>query len=100
MVPDMASGPPTTVFRDYAATAALTGIAPGGAAGGLACDVSFVSDDSTAPEAMVARQIDRLHSTRAAALMWDIFDRIRAEYDGGALLPHPTWVLTRIKHAT
>ncbi|HYO08739.1 MAG TPA: hypothetical protein VER17_07175 [Tepidisphaeraceae bacterium] len=92
-----ASAAPSTVpiYRDYTATAAMTGIVPAG----LACDVSFIGDDSAAPEALVARQIERLKSPRAAALMWDIFDRLRAEYDGGAFVPHPSWVLTRIRHA-
>ena len=91
----MGTSPVAPIFRDYTATAAMTGIAPAS----LACDVSFISDDSTSPETLVDRQIEMQRNPRAAALMWDIFDRLRSEYDGGGMVPHPSWVTTRIRHA-
>src|SRR4051812_901482 len=54
----------------------------------LACDVAFISDDSTPAETIVAQHIERLGDSRAASLIWRIFDRLRCEYDAGGIVPH------------
>jgi hypothetical protein len=63
------------------------------------CDVSFISDDSTSPEEMVRRHAEQTESEQTRRLMWDIFERIRAEYEIGEMIPHPACVVTRIRQS-
>jgi hypothetical protein len=65
----------------------------------LTCDISFVSDDSTPPETLVAREAERLQRFVSPAVMWDIFERMRGEYASGAILPHSSIVTRRIRQA-
>src|SRR5687767_5636582 len=61
----------------------------------LACDVSFVSDDSTPPEALVARQVERLKNPKFVALWWDIFARLRNDQ----VIPHRARVMGHVQAA-
>ena len=87
-------GPQPPVYRDAAHVSAHSA-----AHTSLSCDVSFVSDDSTPPHVLVARQIERMADAPAAGLFWNIFDRMRADYDAGGFLPHSAHVGNRIRQA-
>lgn len=63
------------------------------------CDVSFVSDDSTPPEEIVTRAAERAASHDIKHLLWDIFERLRAEYQADAPLFHPAAVAARVRQA-
>ena len=63
----------------------------------LACDVCFAGDDSLPPDVLVARQIEQ--TPDLAGVMWNIFDRLRGEYDSGSLVSHPSAVANMIRHA-
>lgn len=65
----------------------------------LACDVSFISDESVAPETLVAQQAGAARDPRHATLLWSIFDRLRREYDAGRLVAHPACVQMHIQQA-
>ena len=67
--------------------------------GRLTCDVSFVSDDSSPPETLVAREAERVQRTVPPAVMWDVFQRMRGEYATGGILPHSSFVTTRVRQA-
>src|SRR5438105_12262098 len=62
-----------------------------------ACDVCFAGDDSLPPDMLVARQIEQ--TPDLAGVMWNIFERLRAEYDRGSLLPHPACVAILVRNA-
>jgi hypothetical protein len=60
------------VYRDFADAGSI-------GQRSLACDLSFVSDDSTPPHTLVARQVERLKNPNFAAVWWDVFDRLRRD---------------------
>ncbi len=63
------------------------------------CDISFVSDESTPAELLVSQQVERLASASSKHLVWEIFDRVRVEYESGGMIGHPAALMTRIRHA-
>ena len=63
------------------------------------CDVSFVSDDSTPPETLLSRAAERAASHDVKHLLWEIFDRLRADYQGDRPLFHPAAVAVRVRQA-
>src|SRR5688500_10687678 len=79
------------VYRDITDATALDphALAP------LACDVSVVSDESTAAEALVARHVERLKNPTFTALWWDIFERLRAD----AVIAHRARVVWHVQAA-
>ena len=63
------------------------------------CDVSYVSDHSTPPEELVARAAEHQASHDLKHLLWETFDRVRADYLAGSPILHPAAVATRIRQA-
>jgi hypothetical protein len=63
------------------------------------CDVSFISDDSTAAEELVTRTAEQAASHDRKHLLWEIFDRIRGDYRANSPILHPAAVVTRIRQA-
>jgi hypothetical protein len=63
------------------------------------CDVSLISDDSTAAEELVTRAAGQAGSHDLKHLLWEIFDRIRGDYRADSPIFHPAGVATRIRQA-
>ncbi len=63
------------------------------------CDVSFVSDDSTPPEDLVSRAVEQASSHELKHLLWETFDRLRADYRADGAVLHPAGVATKIRRA-
>jgi len=63
------------------------------------CDVSFISDHSTAPEELITRAVEQASSHDLKHLFWETFDRIRNDYAVASPLLHPAAVVTRIHQA-
>ena len=63
------------------------------------CDVSFISDDSTPAEDLVARAAEAAPSHDLKHLLWEIFERCRADYRAGSPIQHTAAVATRIRQA-
>ena len=63
------------------------------------CDVSFVSDDSTPAEELVSRAAEALASPDLKHLLWEVFERCRADYRAGSTINHPAAVATRVRQA-
>src|SRR5688500_14243375 len=61
----------------------------------LACDVSLISEHSTPPDALIARQVERLKNPRFTSLWWDIFGRLRAD----DIVPHRARVMAHVQAA-
>ncbi len=51
-----------------------------------ACDVSYVSHASTPAEVLLKQQINQVGSPEAARLFNDLYERMRAHYEGGGLI--------------
>lgn len=83
------------VYRD----AANAGSIPVSALASLSCDVAFISDHTTPPHVIVAREIDRLQDPQLSTLYWNTFDRMRGDYEAGGFLPHSAWIANRVRHA-
>jgi hypothetical protein len=62
------------------------------------CDVSFTSDDSTPADELVARAVERAEPD-LKHLIWNVFDRVRADYDRGEAIFHPAGLAARIDRA-
>ncbi len=94
--------PVQPVHRDVAQTGAAA--IDDRALASLACDVSFVSDESAPPETIVAAHLQQLAeqqiaNPRTVTLYWTIFDRLRTVYDSGSIIAHPAAVMMHIRQA-
>jgi hypothetical protein len=63
------------------------------------CDVSFISDDSTPAEERVTRAAEAARSHDLKHLLWEIFERCRADYGANSPIVHPAAVATRVRQA-
>lgn len=63
------------------------------------CDLSYISDDSTAAEELLTRAVEQAASQDLKHLLWEIFDRIRGDYRANSPILHPAAVVTRIRQA-
>ena len=73
------------IHRDVAQSAAADLDAPGS----LACDVSFISGDSTPAPTLLERECERQTIPQAASLLRTIYENLRGVYDGGSFISHP-----------
>ena len=63
------------------------------------CDVSFISDDSTPAEELVARAAETAQTHDLKHLLWEMFERCRADYGANSSIFHPAAVATRVRQA-
>jgi hypothetical protein len=60
------------------------------------CDVSFVSDEGIPAETLITTAVEQATSPEMRHLMWDVFARVRGEYDAGGMICHPSRLLALI----
>ena len=63
------------------------------------CDVSFISDDSTPAEELVTRAAEAAKSHDLKHLLWEVFERCRADYAANSSIFHPAAIATRVRQA-
>jgi hypothetical protein len=60
------------------------------------CDVSFVSHASMTADAIVQEQLNNTTEASSRKLIADVYDRLRAIYDGGGCISHPLRMRTLV----
>jgi hypothetical protein len=63
------------------------------------CDISFVSHSGTPAETILAEQIEKIGSAEGKRLLTDVFERLKAIYDGGGAITHPRAIEALIRQS-